>query len=50
MKAIGFFRSDPQTGAEGLRDIEIPKPSPTGRDLLVKIEAVSVNPVDVKTR
>jgi len=50
MKAIGFFRSDPQTGAESLRDIEIPKPSPTGRDLLVKIEAVSVNPVDVKTR
>jgi len=50
MKAIGFFRSDPQTGAEALRDIEIPKPSPKGRDLLVKIEAVSVNPVDVKTR
>jgi NADPH:quinone reductase len=50
MKAIGFFRSDPQTGAERLRDIEIPKPSPVGRDLLVKIEAASVNPVDVKTR
>jgi NADPH:quinone reductase len=50
MKAIGFFRSDPQTGAESLRDIEIPKPSPVGRDLLVKIEAASVNPVDVKTR
>jgi NADPH:quinone reductase len=50
MKAIGFFVSDPQTGSESLRDIDIPKPSPTGRDLLVKIEAVSVNPVDVKTR
>ena len=50
MKAIGFFVSDPQTGSEALRDINIPKPSPTGRDLLVKIEAVSVNPVDVKTR
>src|SRR6476469_3280824 len=50
MKAIGFFKCDPQTGAESLRDIDIPKPSPTGRDLLVKIEAVSVNPVDVKTR
>jgi len=49
MKAIGFFKHDPQTGAEGLRDLDIPKPSPTGRDLLVKIEAVSVNPVDVKT-
>jgi zinc-binding alcohol dehydrogenase family protein len=50
MKAIGFFKSDPHTGAESLRDIDIPKPSPMGRDLLVKIEAVSVNPVDVKTR
>jgi len=50
MKAIGFFRSDPQTGAEALRDIDVPKPSPKGRDLLVKIDAVSVNPVDVKTR
>ena len=50
MKAIGFFKSDPQTGAESLRDIDIPKPSPMARDLLVKIEAVSVNPVDVKTR
>ena len=50
MKGIGFFKCDPQTGAESLRDIDIPKPSPTGRDLLVKIEAVSINPVDVKTR
>jgi len=50
MKAIGFFVSDAQTGAESLRDIEIPKPAPAGRDLLVKIEAVSINPVDVKTR
>lgn len=50
MKAIGFFKSDPKSGREVLRDIDIPKPSPTGRDLLVKIEAVSINPVDLKTR
>jgi len=31
-------------------DIELPKPSPAGRDLLVKVEAVSVNPVDYKQR
>ena len=31
-------------------EIELPKPSPTGRDLLVKVEAVSVNPVDTKQR
>jgi NADPH:quinone reductase len=27
-------------------DVELPKPSPSGRDLLVKVEAISVNPVD----
>jgi NADPH2:quinone reductase len=31
-------------------DIELQKPSPSGRDLLVKVEAVSVNPVDYKQR
>src|SRR5688572_5973037 len=31
-------------------DIELPKPSPSARDLLVKVEAVSVNPVDYKQR
>jgi NADPH:quinone reductase len=31
-------------------DIELPKPSPSGHDLLVKVEAVSVNPVDTKQR
>jgi NADPH2:quinone reductase len=31
-------------------DIELPKPSPGARDLLVKVEAVSVNPVDTKQR
>jgi zinc-binding alcohol dehydrogenase family protein len=31
-------------------DLEVAKPSPAGRDLLVKVEAVSVNPVDYKQR
>ena len=33
-----------------LVDLELPKPSPAGRDLLVKVEAISVNPVDTKRR
>jgi zinc-binding alcohol dehydrogenase family protein len=33
-----------------LADIELPKPAPAGRDVLVKVEAVSVNPVDTKRR
>ena len=46
MKAVA------QTGTDiaSLNDIELPKPTPTGRDLLVKVEAVSVNPVDTKQR
>ncbi|MGQ0547474.1 MAG: zinc-binding alcohol dehydrogenase family protein [Betaproteobacteria bacterium] len=31
-------------------EIELPDPKPAGRDLLVKVEAVSVNPVDTKQR
>jgi zinc-binding alcohol dehydrogenase family protein len=31
-------------------ELELPKPEPSGRDLLVKVEAVSVNPVDYKQR
>jgi zinc-binding alcohol dehydrogenase family protein len=31
-------------------EIELPRPSPAGRDLLVKVEAISVNPVDTKQR
>lgn len=50
MKAIGYQRSLPVTEAKSLMDIELPIPEATGRDLLVKVEAVSVNPVDTKVR
>ena len=32
------------------QDVELPKPAPAGHDLLVKVEAISVNPVDTKQR
>jgi len=50
MKAIGYRTPGPITDAASLVDIDLPKPSPTGRDLLVEIRAVSVNPVDYKVR
>lgn len=50
MKAIGYLQSLPITQADALMDIEIPTPEASGRDLLVKIQAVSVNPVDTKIR
>lgn len=31
-------------------EVELPKPTPTGHDLLVRVEAISVNPVDYKQR
>jgi zinc-binding alcohol dehydrogenase family protein len=44
MRAIGYHASGP------LEDIELPRPTPAGRDLLVAVRAVSVNPVDTKIR
>lgn len=50
MKAIGFKRSLPITEAESFIEFETEIPSATGHDLLVKIQAISVNPVDFKIR
>jgi alcohol dehydrogenase len=46
MKAVAHTGTD----FASLTNIELPTPSPSGRDLLVKVEAVSVNPVDTKQR
>lgn len=50
MKAIGLTRYLPISDPQALIDIELDQPTPTGRDLLVKIEAIAVNPVDTKVR
>jgi NADPH:quinone reductase len=50
MKAISFFKSLPISQDDSLVDIEMDRPSPGPRDLLVEIRAISVNPVDVKVR
>jgi zinc-binding alcohol dehydrogenase family protein len=50
MKAIGYHKSLPAAEADALVDFTADKPSPTGRDLLVAVKAVSVNPVDAKVR
>jgi len=46
MKAVAHTGTD----IASLNDIELPRPAPAGHDLLVKVEAVSVNPVDTKQR
>ncbi|WP_339692462.1 zinc-binding alcohol dehydrogenase family protein [uncultured Pseudoalteromonas sp.] len=50
MKAIGYNKSLPITNPESLMDIELAQPIAKGRDLLVKISAISVNPADYKVR
>ncbi len=50
MKAVGYRTSHPADHPEALIDVDLPMPQATGRDLLVKVEAVSVNPVDYKAR
>mgnify|MGYP003652161764 CR=1 FL=1 len=50
MKAIGFKQSLPITEKDSFIEFETEKPTPSGYDLLVKIAAISVNPVDYKIR
>ncbi len=50
MKAVGLYKYLPINNPKSLIDIEVPKPKPEGHDLLVKVKAVSVNPVDTKIR
>lgn len=50
MKAVGLYKYLPIGDPESLLDLDVPKPEATGRDLLVRVEAVSVNPVDTKVR
>jgi NADPH:quinone reductase len=50
MKAIGYKLPGPIDQEGSLVDIELERPRPTGRDLLVEVAAISVNPVDTKVR
>lgn len=50
MKAIGFKTSLAIEQEESFITFEMDMPTPTDRDLLVKITAISVNPVDFKIR
>lgn len=50
MKAVGYTRIGDLEAEDALVDFETETPKPGARDLLVKIEAISVNPVDYKLR
>jgi zinc-binding alcohol dehydrogenase family protein len=50
MKAVGYIKSLPINDSDSLTDIELPQPIASGHDLLVKVKAIAVNPVDYKIR
>ncbi len=50
MKAIGYKENLPIEDVNSLQDIQIQTPKATGRDILVEIKAISVNPADYKIR
>ena len=50
MHAVAVTQSLPITDPDVFVDVDLPVPSPGPLDLLVEIEAISLNPIDVKLR
>ena len=50
MKAIGYQTATKTLSEDSFELIELPAPTTQGRDLLVAVNAISVNPVDAKIR
>ena len=50
MKAVALENYLPIDDPKAFLDVDLPKPTAAGRDLLVAVKAVSVNPVDTKIR
>lgn len=50
MKTFGFFQPGSKEEAMNFEKVQQQKPTATGRDLLVEVKAISVNPTDLRTR
>ncbi len=50
MKAVGFKTSLPISESDSFIDFETQMPKPVGREILVKVKAIAINPVDYKIR
>ncbi len=50
MRAVGYQKPLPIENENALVDVDLPRRSPQDHDLLVQVQAVSVNPVDTKIR
>ena len=50
MQAIGLYKYLPIEDEQSLIDVQIDQSEASGKDLLVAVKAISVNPVDTKIR
>ncbi len=50
MRAVAIKDYLPIDNPASFHDVDLPKPEPRGRDLLISVKAIAVNPVDVKVR
>ncbi len=50
MKAVAFTHYLPISEPNSFLDVDLPTPTPSGRDVLVAVHAVAINPVDIKVR
>ncbi len=50
MTALGFYKPGSTTAAPSFEAVEIDRPKATGRNLLIEVRAISVNPTDLRTR
>ncbi|QJR82051.1 zinc-binding alcohol dehydrogenase family protein [Alteromonas pelagimontana] len=50
MLAFGYKQATTELKADSLQAVNMSNPVPAGRDILVAVEAISVNPVDTKIR
>lgn len=50
MKAVGLTHYLPIDNPDSFLDLELAKPEVSGRDLLINVKAIAVNPVDTKVR
>jgi NADPH:quinone reductase len=50
MKAVGLYEYLPIDDPKSLQNVKVKKPKAKGKDILVEVKAVSVNPVDTKIR
>lgn len=50
MTALGFYKPGLKTEAPDFEEVEIERPKASGKNLLVEVRAISVNPTDLRTR